>query len=216
MVANDAVPASSGTGLALRGPRGLSAPLLSEIRAVKRRYVPLCYRFQDLRLAYAELLAPRGKTDPRRRACAAGGSRSLWPLYGLVTDAAGVVCVTVLPHVAGGSAPSFFAARTESLPEAMVLCVEGEIDLSTAPLFSKAIAAAFRDSPRLIVDLAEVQYLDISAIHVLENASRVQGRRLVVVGSAPHVHRVLDILRLADVVPVADKVERALTYLRRE
>jgi anti-anti-sigma factor len=98
----------------------------------------------------------------------------------------------------------------------VVLHVEGEIDLTTAPLFSKAIGAAFRDSARVIVDVAAVEYLDVSAIHALEHASRVQGRRLVVAGSAPHIHRVFEILRLGDVLPVVDTVDAALAYLRQE
>jgi anti-sigma B factor antagonist len=55
-----------------------------------------------------------------------------------------------------------------------VVTVEGEIDLSTADQFDRALRAAAENGPRVTVDLTAVAYLDSAAISVLfEHAARV-------------------------------------------
>jgi anti-anti-sigma factor len=136
------------------------------------------------------------------------------PLYAFDAAASGVVSIVRRPRIAGAAGRTFLHCWEEAVPEATVLHVEGEVDVATAPLLAKAIAGAFSRNGRLIVHLGRVRYLDGSAIHVLEDASRADGGRMVVIGSAPHVHRLFDILRLTDVLPVVPDLEAARAYLR--
>jgi anti-sigma B factor antagonist len=110
--------------------------------------------------------------------------------------------------------PAFLHCRTEAVPEGCVLCAEGEVDVATAPLFANAVAAAFRESRRVIVDLSRLGYLDGAGVHVLEDAARAHGGRFAVVGSRPEIHRLFDILGLTNVLPVVATVDAARAYIR--
>ena len=118
------------------------------------------------------------------------------------------------PLILGGAGRTFFHCWTEAVPEATVLRVEGEVDVATAPMLASAIAAAFGQSERVIVDLSSLQYLDGSGIHVLEDASYAKNGGLVVVGSRPEIQRLFDILALTTVLAVVATVEAARAHFR--
>jgi anti-anti-sigma factor len=103
---------------------------------------------------------------------------------------------------------------TDRLPEAAVVHVEGEVDLATAPLFANAIAEAYQTSRRVVVDLTRIGYLDVSGIRALETFARVSGHRFAVLVPKPEIHRLFDILKLTDVLPVVASLDAALEYLR--
>ena len=80
----------------------------------------------------------------------------------------------------------------------------GEIDMAVADWFAEAITAALANgSPRVIVDLTEVTFLDSSGIRALLTANRVAAERcrsLTVENPAPMVHRVLEICGVLDLL----------------
>lgn len=102
---------------------------------------------------------------------------------------------------------------SESVHEATLLRVEGEVDLSTAGSFTDAIESAYRENACVIVDLSRLNYLDGSGIRVLMRFADEARGRFVVIGSTPTVHRVFVILKLLDVLPVVSSLGAAREYL---
>jgi anti-sigma B factor antagonist len=103
---------------------------------------------------------------------------------------------------------------TKSLPEGILLHVEGDIDLATAPLLTACLTAAFARDARVIVDLNAVSYLDSAALHILARTAARQAGRFIVLQSAAHVRRLLDILGMTALLPTAISLEDARQYLR--
>jgi anti-anti-sigma factor len=60
----------------------------------------------------------------------------------------------------------------------LVVVVDGDVDLSTAPMLRDALDAAFARAPRrIVVDLAEVRFLNTAGLQVLLDAHRRAGPR---------------------------------------
>jgi anti-sigma B factor antagonist len=91
------------------------------------------------------------------------------------------------------------AART-------VLCVSGEVDLLTSPRLAAAVAGAVTGGlPDVVVDLARVEFIDVTGIRVLESAAgqaRDAGGSLALRSPSRAVRRVLDVLDLDRELPV--------------
>jgi anti-sigma B factor antagonist len=87
-----------------------------------------------------------------------------------------------------------------------VVRAEGEIDLHTAPRLRDVLRAALAGRPtRLIVDMAEVNYIDSTGLGVLIGAfkrSGDAGSELVLQGPVPRVLRVLELTGLHKVLAV--------------
>jgi len=86
-----------------------------------------------------------------------------------------------------------------------VIEVTGEADLYTAPQLRAALLNALEGTRWLAVDLAQVAYLDSTALGVLigalKRARDAQGE-LCLLNPPPQVQRVLEVTRLAKVFPV--------------
>ncbi|MDT0330190.1 STAS domain-containing protein [Nocardiopsis lambiniae] len=90
-----------------------------------------------------------------------------------------------------------------------VVPVSGEIDLATAPAMRDRLADAARDEDCecLVVDLADVVFLDASGVGALVAVRRIlaeRGSRMVLARPRPAVVRVLRILgmdRVFEIVP---------------
>ena len=104
------------------------------------------------------------------------------------------------PRIEGGSGSTAFRCWTETRRKAIVVHVEGEVDLATAPDLADVIAAAFRHRPWVIVDLARVSYMDGSGIRVLRRAAEANVAHLAVTGSSPSLRRLFDMVHLPDVI----------------
>jgi anti-anti-sigma factor len=109
--------------------------------------------------------------------------------------------------------------RFETVDGILVAHIDGEIDASNAADLGIAIARELsNDTLGLVLDLAEVEYLDSAGIHLIYRlrarlASRGQDVRLVVVPTSP----IADALRFAGVmgtVGAAETPEAALEGLR--
>lgn len=123
--------------------------------------------------------------------------------------------VRTATHGGGGTMITTIHCWLETLSDATVVHVEGEVDLSTAPDFARAVATAFLWCSRVIVDLARVTYIDGSGLGILKRAAEANRTRLAVAGPAPHVRRLFDVVELTGVVPVVASLEAGREYFRR-
>ena len=107
---------------------------------------------------------------------------------------------------------STLQVRTEQRPEGMLVRLSGDVDLSNYLLLIDAIRPALAHRWNLMVDVSDVRYMDSSGVHAVLDAEqrlRTAGRRLVLVGPAPALARVLEIIDLPRLVPVVATVEDA-------
>ena len=101
-----------------------------------------------------------------------------------------------------------------------IASVEGEIDLSNAAELEMAIShAVANEAVGLVVDLAEVDYLDSSGVTLLFNLSRRVSRRqqefVVVVPSEAHVREILTLSGATEALELQDTLPGALSHLQR-
>jgi len=86
----------------------------------------------------------------------------------------------------------------------VVLTVEGELDISTAPLLDEALASALAtDAARILVDLDKLGFIDSTGLHVLIKHARDEehrGRMLVTRGS-PQVRRLFELSGAFEYLP---------------
>jgi anti-anti-sigma factor len=89
-----------------------------------------------------------------------------------------------------------------------VVTVVGEVDLSNAGEFDRLLTAAAEDSADLVIDLAEVEYMDSHGMRVLQRLVRrhqTGSLRLILVSRRRSVvGELLAITRIGDVVPVLE------------
>jgi anti-anti-sigma factor len=90
-----------------------------------------------------------------------------------------------------------------------VVCVKGEIDMTTAPAFGEVVMAAVTrpGAPVVEVDLGGVEFMDSTGITVLVRCYREadgRGRRLVVTRPRPVVLRVLRTAGVADLLGLTE------------
>jgi anti-anti-sigma factor len=82
----------------------------------------------------------------------------------------------------------------------------GELDLATAPILERAFDLAFDDGDvrMIVVDLAELSFMDSSGLHLLLRMTEAcrAGDRLRVVNGSPAVVRLLDVSGTSDLLPL--------------
>jgi anti-anti-sigma factor len=97
------------------------------------------------------------------------------------------------------------------------VAVRGEVDMANATELQAALDAALADGAGVfVVDLTEVAFLDSSGINVLLRARALLGRaerELVLICPAGSVLRVLEIVRLVDLIPTFPTREGAARHL---
>lgn len=98
---------------------------------------------------------------------------------------------------------------------AAILDVVGDIDLYNSPEVRKALLGALREkrSPRVIVNLKGVRYIDSSGVASLVEglkASREAGIRLGLLGLSPAAREVLELSRLIRLFEVYEDEAQAL------
>ncbi|MCA1823427.1 MAG: STAS domain-containing protein [Mycobacteriales bacterium] len=96
---------------------------------------------------------------------------------------------------------------------ARTVSVRGELDIHTAPRLRKALAEAFENGDRIVVvDFADVTFMDSSGIAVLVGASkraRAASAELRVCRMTAAVRRPLETMHLESVIPVYDDLDEA-------
>ena len=98
--------------------------------------------------------------------------------------------------------------------DTLLLELEGEVDMSTAPRLAQALGAAAAPTRLVVVDLTAVGFLDSSGLNALVQAQRGLaargiGLRLVSPGGQP-IRRVLEIAHLTKSLHVVDSRDDAL------
>jgi anti-sigma B factor antagonist len=94
-----------------------------------------------------------------------------------------------------------------------IIDVTGDIDMGTSPDLRKTLLESLKKTPRLVVNMREVKYVDSSGIaslvEVLKEA-RNKKKRLVLFGLNATVHEVLQLTRLARIFEIRETEEEAL------
>jgi anti-anti-sigma factor len=100
---------------------------------------------------------------------------------------------------------------TETLPDgALVVHVEGDLDMATSGALADALDAA--NGGRIVIDLGGCTFVDSSAVRVLMSAARSaeeSGRTLSLVARDPGILRVLEIAAVDTMLPVHSSLEDA-------
>jgi len=94
-----------------------------------------------------------------------------------------------------------------------VVDVAGDIDMGTSPGLRKTLLDSLKKTPRLVVNMREVQYIDSSGIaslvEVLKEARNTK-KRLVLFGLNAAAQEVLQLTRLAKIFDIRETEEEAL------
>jgi anti-sigma B factor antagonist len=93
-----------------------------------------------------------------------------------------------------------FEATTSDEPGRVRVRLAGECDLAVAEDLSDVLLAAVDRAPTVVVDLAELKFLDSTGVHGLvtaHHAARNRGGRLYVVNPTGAVATVLDLTGVA-------------------
>lgn len=96
-----------------------------------------------------------------------------------------------------------------------ILDISGDIDLAHSSEVRRIILIEFREkrTPRVILNLLEVSYIDSSGVASLVEglkASRDVGSRLILFGLSPIAHEVLQLSKLLTIFEIYDTEEKAL------
>src|SRR3977135_4106721 len=88
--------------------------------------------------------------------------------------------------------------------DAIVLVVEGEIDIATAPLLEERLTdLEAGDAPNLIIDLDRVSFMDSPGLQVLvaHTLSETNGRRIRLTKGSPQVQRLFTVSGMVGHLP---------------
>lgn len=102
---------------------------------------------------------------------------------------------------------------TREQPKATIVDVSGDVDMGTSPGLRKTLLESLKETPRLVVNLTGVRYIDSSGIaslvEVLKEARNKQ-KRLVLFGLNTAVREVLQLTRLIKIFEIRETEEQAL------
>ena len=101
-----------------------------------------------------------------------------------------------------------FAVAVDRLDDCVVVRVEGELDMASAPELEDALSRA-TSAPHVVIDLGACTFLDSTGMRVITETIR-KAPRASVVATDPGVLRVLEITAVDSMVTVHASVEDAL------
>ena len=104
--------------------------------------------------------------------------------------------------------PDLLRISVEHVEEARLLRVAGEIDISTVGELRRQVRDARRGPGTVLVDLAEVEFMDSSGLHVLIDASA--DSRFFILCPSRAVRRLLDATGTRDELPIVETREQVL------
>jgi anti-sigma B factor antagonist len=111
--------------------------------------------------------------------------------------------------VAGGE--QLRVGASASADQSVVLRLEGELDLASAPLFERELESdQVRGARRIVIDLRGLEFLDstgLRAIFAAHAYARERGQDFAVTRGSEQVQRLLSITRLGEHLPVIDAPE---------
>lgn len=104
---------------------------------------------------------------------------------------------------------------TQPLADGVLLKPVGEIDLSRAPSLRHQISDAQRSKPRrLVIDLADVPYMDSSGVATLVEAMQIArraGQKLILCALQDRVRSIFEIARLDMVFTIVNSTDEAMS-----
>jgi anti-sigma B factor antagonist len=113
--------------------------------------------------------------------------------------------------------PHFELADESSDAGAHVICVRGEIHVTTAPQFAEHLNAAVENGKTAIVlDMTGVEFIDSTGLSVLLNGLRLVNQRrgnLALVCTNPTVLRLFQITGLTDTFDIFAERAQAITFV---
>jgi anti-sigma B factor antagonist len=98
-----------------------------------------------------------------------------------------------------------------------VLSVEGDLDLASAPSLKWALADAVgAGATQLVIDLAQVSFIDSTALGVLVGAHRSldRGTRMAITCSRPEVLNIFELTGLDSTFDIFGDLDSALAHVR--
>ena len=102
----------------------------------------------------------------------------------------------------------------------VAVCLEGDLDRTSAAALDAAIDGALQSGNDLILDLSEASFIDSSVIQSVVRAAQSSGRThqaiVLQLGTAPLFERVLEIVKIEEVLPRAHDRQDALRVIQRE
>ena len=111
----------------------------------------------------------------------------------------------------------FAATRYEAKDGTQIVSVTGEVDLSSAPRLAEVIWKAKRQaggsSPRVVMDLSRIEFMDTAGLEVLMeewNASRQSDERMWLVAPEGPITRLLEITGLSELFDLYDELGAAV------
>jgi anti-anti-sigma factor len=88
------------------------------------------------------------------------------------------------------------------MDDRVVLCLTGELDLASSPVFERALEDAdVASSPLLVLDLDELKFVDSTGLRVIllaHEGSRARGQQFAITQGSPQVQRLLSITSVAE------------------
>ncbi len=102
--------------------------------------------------------------------------------------------------------------------DCMVIAIRGDLDIVTSPQLDESLTAAERTHDRIILDLAEVDFLDTSALAVIVGhwkKAAGSGGTLALAGARYRYTKTLWITGLADKLVMYDTADEGVRTLGR-
>jgi anti-anti-sigma factor len=100
--------------------------------------------------------------------------------------------------------PFEVSCMTEHQHERLLL--RGELDMSSAPLLARELESAARSRPEeLVLDLAELTFMDVTGLRtILEAARRARryGGAVIIANPMPHIIRLLELTAIDQTLEV--------------
>jgi anti-sigma B factor antagonist len=101
--------------------------------------------------------------------------------------------------------PPFEVSRASEDDEAR-LALHGELDMLSAPVLARELAAVARRHPaRIVLDLRDLSFMDVSGLRAILDAARSarrEGRSVVIANPMPHIVRLLELTAIDKSVEV--------------
>jgi anti-sigma B factor antagonist len=117
-------------------------------------------------------------------------------------------------------APGFSISVSEAGAGRTVVVASGELDIASAPDLLSAVAVIAQPGMNAIaIDLSALTFIDSSGINALRTAVRsanARGVRAIVAAPSERVQKVLELVKLADILPLEATVATGFARLEAE
>ncbi len=100
-----------------------------------------------------------------------------------------------------------------TIEDTRIVDLSGDVDMGGSPMLRKLLFEALKASPKVVINLTAIRYIDSSGIAVLIEAlkeSQRLNRRFVLFGMNSRVHDVFKLTHVMQIFQVVDTEEQAL------